>query len=109
MRLQVDIVKMIVQAVFGEKGCVRATAVLFDKIKVQITVLADFLACLLAKVKQGIILFASALVFNSVLYDFVLHHVSLPYAVFCRSYVCRQDVSVTFGECCYIPPRAGNP
>ena len=100
---------MLIQAIFGEKGCVRASAVLPDKIKVQIAVFADLVVCLFSKVKQGIILFASALVFNSVLYHSVLHNFSLPYAVFCRSYVCRQDVSVTFGECCYIPPRAGNP
>ena len=75
MRLLVDAMEMFVQAIFGQQGGVRASAVLLDKRKVHLAVLADLIGCLFAKVKQGIILLASALVFNSVLYDFVLHRV----------------------------------
>ena len=43
-------------------------------IKKQFAVLTDLVACLFAKLEYGIILLASAIVFDSVLYHSILHH-----------------------------------
>ena len=96
MRLLVDVVEIFIQAIFGQQGGVRASAVFFDKLKMQFAVLADLIGCLFANVKQGIILLASAILFDSVLYHSILHHFSLLCESFCRSRVYRQDVSLIF-------------
>lgn len=40
VRLLVDVVEMFIQAIFGQQGGVRASAVLLDKLKMQFAVLA---------------------------------------------------------------------
>ena len=74
MCLIVYAVEMFVQTSFRQQGGICTSAVLLNKVKMKMSILANFVVCLFGDYKHRVVLFAAKLVLDANFSDILFHN-----------------------------------